>query len=297
MMHIGLVGCGRWGENILRDLRTLECKVSVVARSAESRGRAVTGGADVYPSITALPKVDGLVVATPTSTHYAVLLEALDRTICPIFCEKPLAPGFELVQRLHDAGRGRIFVMDKWRYHAGVELMRDIRTVGRFGPVIGIQTLRVQRSHSHADVLAAWTYLPHDIAIVREIAGGYPWFSHAVGDLDGNLMTMTLSSRSIPWATLEFSVRHAEHLREVRMHCADASVTLSSRRPAMLEVFRHKTNGVEMIPFADEMPLFRELKGFVAYLQGGGSPPKSGTPDAMAVADLIEQGLARAGAL
>jgi Trk K+ transport system NAD-binding subunit len=34
---VGLVGCGRWGRHILRDLVALGCEVHVVARSEESR--------------------------------------------------------------------------------------------------------------------------------------------------------------------------------------------------------------------------------------------------------------------
>ena len=44
-MVVGLVGCGRWGVHILRDLRALGCDVPVVARSDESVARAREGGA------------------------------------------------------------------------------------------------------------------------------------------------------------------------------------------------------------------------------------------------------------
>ena len=61
-MQVGLVGCGSWGQFILRDLRSLGCRVAVVARSAESRARA-DGAAVVVESIGELPEVDGIVVA------------------------------------------------------------------------------------------------------------------------------------------------------------------------------------------------------------------------------------------
>lgn len=47
MTKIGLVGCGNWSRHILRDLKTLGCHVSVVARSEESRSRAERGEADL----------------------------------------------------------------------------------------------------------------------------------------------------------------------------------------------------------------------------------------------------------
>ena len=38
--HVGLIGRGRWGQNLLRDLKSLGVRVTVVARSPESRSRA-----------------------------------------------------------------------------------------------------------------------------------------------------------------------------------------------------------------------------------------------------------------
>ncbi|MEP6916749.1 MAG: hypothetical protein ABJC89_13945 [Acidobacteriota bacterium] len=43
---VGLAGCGRWGSLLLRDLRALGARVSVVARTGDSRMRAQTGPAD-----------------------------------------------------------------------------------------------------------------------------------------------------------------------------------------------------------------------------------------------------------
>ena len=54
-MMIGLVGCGPWGANILRDLRTLGCEV-FVARNPSSVARVEAGLAhEVVRSIRAKP--------------------------------------------------------------------------------------------------------------------------------------------------------------------------------------------------------------------------------------------------
>ena len=67
---VALVGCGRWGRHVLRDLVTLGCEVVVTARSDESRARAEDGGAAlVVRSVADLPAVDGAVVCYPD--HHA----------------------------------------------------------------------------------------------------------------------------------------------------------------------------------------------------------------------------------
>jgi predicted dehydrogenase len=90
--ELSLVGCGTWGRHILRDLRTLGCRVHVVARSAESVERAREGGAaSIVGSVAELPAVNGHVVATPTSTHAAIVGELVATRAEPMFVEKPRA--------------------------------------------------------------------------------------------------------------------------------------------------------------------------------------------------------------
>ena len=99
-VSIGLVGCGEWGKHILRDLCTLGCEVAVVCRSAVSWKRAIDGGAaSIVKYLSDLPPVQGVVVATPTSTHFDVTQELLDRKI-PIFVEKPITNSTEQVLAL-----------------------------------------------------------------------------------------------------------------------------------------------------------------------------------------------------
>src|SRR3990172_4237793 len=87
---IGLIGCGRWGRNILRDLVSLDCEVVVVARSESSRSNArERGAAAICGMIDDLPPVAGLVVATSSPSHAEVVRALLERNV-PIFVEKPM---------------------------------------------------------------------------------------------------------------------------------------------------------------------------------------------------------------
>src|SRR6476661_5781395 len=100
-LKIGLVGCGRWGLNILRDLITLGAETHVVdiAQDAADRARHA-GAATAGPDIKALPPdCAGFVVATPTVTHAAVVESLLARRK-PVFVEKPLTSNVEDARRL-----------------------------------------------------------------------------------------------------------------------------------------------------------------------------------------------------
>src|SRR5688572_19179180 len=86
---LGLVGCGIWGRNILRDLKTLGHRVWVAEPSPEGRAAALGLADGVVGSLEEFPKVHGLIVATPASTHAAIVSAGLARGV-PILCEKPL---------------------------------------------------------------------------------------------------------------------------------------------------------------------------------------------------------------
>src|SRR5215204_4264575 len=112
--RVALVGCGRWGRHILRDLLSLGCEVPVLARSQASIERAREGGATkIVADVASLEGIDGVVVATPTATHAEVVEEALGLGV-PMFVEKPLTADVEFARRLAAAAPDRLFVMDKW---------------------------------------------------------------------------------------------------------------------------------------------------------------------------------------
>ena len=89
-MRIGLIGCGRWGRNILRDLKVLDVSVTVIDPDPAARMHASANGADaVFDDVRQARDVDGWIVATPSTSHAQVIGDLLPTGI-PIFCEKPL---------------------------------------------------------------------------------------------------------------------------------------------------------------------------------------------------------------
>ena len=52
MLNVGLIGAGRWGRLVLRDLVALGCRVSVVDPDGDARRAACDGGAAFVTQIT-----------------------------------------------------------------------------------------------------------------------------------------------------------------------------------------------------------------------------------------------------
>lgn len=293
-VQLGLFGCGRWGVNILRDLRALGCTVAVVDPSEEARRRATEGGAAVaVASGRDLPAVDGVVIATPTSTH-AQVIELVAALGVPLFCEKPLtadpATAAELARALND----RLFVLDKWRYHPGIEALRDVARSGEIGPVVGLRTARLGCGSAHSDVDPVWTLAPHDLSIGLEILGALPTPRHAVVEhLGGAVVGLSASLGEEPWMSIEVSVAHPAVRREVRLFCRDGVASLGDAYSDGICLVRFAHGGrsrplVERRPISTDLPLRRELSACLAHVHGGAPPRSSAADGARMVAALAE---------
>ncbi|HKX47039.1 MAG TPA: Gfo/Idh/MocA family oxidoreductase [Gaiellaceae bacterium] len=291
-MVVGLVGCGRWGRHILRDLVSLGCEVPVVARSDASRARAEEGGASaIVARIQELPAFDGVVVATTTSTHAAVVDEVLERG-APVFCEKPLTNDAGAAARLATSAPNRLFVMDKWRYHPGVLELAAIARERRLGDIFGITTTRLGWGNPHDDVDSVWVLAPHDLSIALEVLGALPRPSAAVASGDsGGLVSMSAFLRGQGWwHALDVSARAPERSRRVELHCAEGLAVLAGAWDNHVTVFRGEGADPEpeRIETPGELPLLAQLRAFVEHLQGGPPPRSSAAEGAAIVAALSE---------
>lgn len=299
-MVVGLVGCGRWGKHILRDLVTLGCEVPVVARSEESKARAVEGGASALVSrIAELPALDGVVVATTASTHAEVVEELLALAV-PVFCEKPLTSDPAAAAHLAERAPDTLFVMDKWRYHPGVLELGAIARERRLGGVSGMTTVRIGWGNPHDDVDAVWVLAPHDLSIALEVLGAVPRPVAAVAQMNGGGivgLSAVLDGESW-WHAFEVSVRSPERTRRVELHCDEGVAVLAGAWDAHVTVFRgdKPEPEPERIETPGELPLLAQLRVFVDHLQGG-PPPRSSAAEGAAIVAALEElrQLARSG--
>lgn len=289
-LPICLIGCGRWGSLILRDLKSLGCEVCVVAQTEDSQQKARCVGADkIVASIDEVVEARGFVVATPTVTHCAVVEGLLDRNL-PIFVEKPFTVDYESAIRIADLAGDRVFVMDKWRYHTGILKLAEIARSQLLGPVKGLKTTRTQLGQPHKDVDSVWILLPHDLSIALEIFGHVPQPVHAVGAGTSEGLTDLYSiCGKNPWHVSEISTRQAASRREVWLYCRDGVAHLDDSYSEQITISRSTADAsVEKLPFLQEMPLLAELKAFVNHVAGGPAP-KSSARQGAEIVGCIEQ--------
>jgi predicted dehydrogenase len=292
--RIGVAGYGKWGRNIVRDLLLLGAHVTVASRDEGRRQAALEAGAErVAASTTELPDdLDGLVVATATNTHAEVTEALLPRGI-PIYVEKPLTCDAEAAARLAELAPDRLFVMHKWRYHPGVQLLGELVRAGELGPLIGIRCTRVGWGNPHPDVDGVWILVPHDLSIALEIMGEIPEPRSAVAEIVGGTWAGLVGLLGdSPWFALESSAAHPIYRREIRVICRDGVAVLPDSYADHILVVRGEPNAgtreEEIRPISTEFPLLRELRAFLEHLDGG-PPPKSSAAEAAADVAAVER--------
>ncbi|HKP23723.1 MAG TPA: Gfo/Idh/MocA family oxidoreductase [Dongiaceae bacterium] len=282
MTRIGLVGCGAWGRHILRDLKQCGAVVHVVAPSEGSRQNAAANGADsIVNHLSDLPPVDGYIVAAPTGLH-AAIIEALLPSGRPIYTEKPLTADVASAQRIVDVGAERVFVMQKWRYHPGIERMRQEIVRGAIGEVLGIHIQRWGWGNPHTDVNAIWILFPHDLSVILHWLGDIPPVRFALPALPGAIGTAVIAQLGRvgePLITIDMSSSAPEHRRTFTVVGSAGSMELRDSYDTAIRVRRGAPGdpkaAVETIEIPSDMPLLLEVQAFLAHLDGGPPPMTS----------------------
>ena len=271
-IQVGLVGCGNWGKNILRDLVSLKVKVHVADPDPVAQKRAKSMGADqVVESSDQLADLDGYVLA-PLIPDLAREAKQLLVRSAPIFSEKTLCTTLADYDDLAAAGgSGRIFVMHKWEYHRGVQTLKQIADSGRIGDLQEIQCYRHNwaRDMHGGDVLTCIAV--HDLTIIRHILGEIPKPVYAsISSENGTPIRILALLGGGPRAFLSVSGRHANYFRTISLHGTNGAASLADALADHILV--RSESGEDKVFFENSMPLYDELAEFITYLQGGPAP-------------------------
>ena len=175
MIGVGVIGYGYWGPNLVRNFAENDGSrvVSVCDLSAQRLTAAQKRhpGVATTPDPTALiqnPAVDAVVIATPVSSHYGLVLQAL-RAGKHVLVEKPLADSSERSQELvEEACRRKLVLMvdHTFVYTGAVRKIKELITGGDLGEIFYYDSVRVNLGLFQHDVDVIWDLAVHDLSII-----------------------------------------------------------------------------------------------------------------------------------
>jgi predicted dehydrogenase len=180
---LAVVGLGYWGPNWIRNFYSLQCAKRLVAcdLSAERLGHVQ----NLYPNVQAVqkldsvlrdPEIEGVVIATPVSTHYKLARQCLEADKA-VVVEKPLAMSRAEAADLVRLARLRdrvLMVGHTFEYSGPVIKLRELITSGEIGEVLYISSIRANLGLFQHDVNVAWDLATHDISIILKLLGQMP---------------------------------------------------------------------------------------------------------------------------
>jgi predicted dehydrogenase len=182
-VRVAVVGLGYWGPNLVRNL--VELPEAELAYVCDLRDEALSGVMRRYPAvrgttsfeeILADPDVDGVVIATPVSTHHELACMAVEAGK-HLLVEKPLAASSREGEQLSEAASARDLVLmagHTFLYSPPVNVVRELIRSGDLGDIYFISTSRVNLGLHQSDTSVAWDLGPHDFAILQYWLGELP---------------------------------------------------------------------------------------------------------------------------
>jgi predicted dehydrogenase len=190
MVGIGIIGCGHWGPNYIRNFN--EIPDSNVLWCCDIDSSRLESIKQRFPNIRVTTQyedilndgyVNAVVVATPASTHYQITKACL-LSGKHVLVEKPMTTSVEsaehLIQIAEECQRvlmvGHIFL-----FNSGIRKMKEYITSGDFGEIYYLYSTRTNLGPVRHDVNVVWDLAPHDVSIFGYLLDKLPLRVSATG--------------------------------------------------------------------------------------------------------------------
>src|SRR6266853_4201008 len=308
-VSVGVVGCGYWGPNLIRNFRQLQdCNLKLMCDTSEQRLAHLKS---LYPEVEGHKDyghllngagLDAVIIATPVSPHHAMAKASLLAGQHP-FIEKPMASSAEECEELvHIADEKGLVLMigHTFLYSPAVRKIKEIVDRGDIGDIRYISSRRLNLGLFQKDINVAWDLAPHDISIILHILEEFPQVVNCQGNAHvtpgiEDVTNISLTFGHKRFATIQSSWLEPRKIREMtivgtrRMIVYDDLETnekiriydVRVERPAHYDTFAdfHYSYhyGDSYIPqIKQEEPLKAEMQHFLDCIEKGARPLTSG---------------------
>ncbi len=190
LLNVGVVGCGYWGPNLIRNFRSLpDCGMKSICDVSEDRLRHLKS---LYPDVQGETKyekllgdsgLDAIAIATSVKHHFPMAkasLEAGKHT----FIEKPMAASVAQCEELVALAKKQglvLMVGHTFLFSPPVRRIKELVDKGDIGDIRYISARRLNLGLFQKDINVAWDLAPHDISIILYIMAETPHRINCVG--------------------------------------------------------------------------------------------------------------------
>ncbi|HZF00396.1 MAG TPA: Gfo/Idh/MocA family oxidoreductase [Methylomirabilota bacterium] len=182
-IKVGVVGCGYWGPNLVRNFKSLpDCQLKMMCDTSKERLEHLRS---LYPDVERATDyefmlngigLDAVVIATAVKWHYPMAKASL-LAGKHTFIEKPMALSSAECEELIEIAQKKSVVLmtgHTFLYSPVVRKIREIVEHGDIGDIRYICARRLNLGLFQKDINVAWDLAPHDISIIQFIMGEPP---------------------------------------------------------------------------------------------------------------------------
>lgn len=205
MVNLAVIGCGYWGPNLIRNI--IACPKTNLSWVCDLDSARLQKTLAPYPTVQhtcdinkiLLDKsVQGVLIATPVSTHYALAKSILEHGK-HVFIEKPMTADLAQAESLVALAQKKdlqIMCDHTFCYTGAVRKIKDLLQANEIGDLLYYDSIRINLGLFQTDVNVIWDLAIHDVAIVDFLIGSTPISVNAQG------MAHTGTKENIAYMTL-----------------------------------------------------------------------------------------------
>lgn len=189
-INIGVIGCGYWGPNLIRNFAENEnavlswmCDVDEKRLSSLSRRFPASHISTDYKELLNDSSLDAVVIATPVGTHYKLVKEALNAGK-HVLVEKPFTANVRDAEELIELANKQnlnVMVDHTFVYTGAVRKIKEIVAKGELGELLYFDSVRINLGLFQRDINVVWDLAPHDLSIMDYLIERQPVSVTATG--------------------------------------------------------------------------------------------------------------------
>ncbi len=286
MTTLALIGVGAWGKHYITTAQELSgVRISdICARHNDSLDpyRAEYEVTTNYKDILSKKNIDGVIIATPASTHYRVARDFLQEGH-HVLIEKPVSQHVSEIEELEFLARKNnliAMVGHEYVYNTAFQKVKEL--LGKIGDICYVSGVDGNLGPIREDISPLWDWSPHMISMLIGIFGMYPQIVNAHGVKIDQKKNFFISSQ----ITLSFGERIPVFLRVGSLEIpkkrtlsivgTNGTIVFDDLALHKVHMYAYKDfvakQTQKQVRYNNEKPLVSQLKAFIKSIKTGTQP-------------------------
>ncbi len=287
MITLALIGFGRWGKNYINTISNLSsCELPEEFIKTSN-----------YKDLFAFDNIDGIIIATPSSTHFKIAKEFLEKGF-NVLIEKPMTTNYKdalELSKIVDKYKNIVMVGHIYLYSpAFLRVKKLIKSIGRIKYIL---TEGMNYGPIRTDVSALWDWGPHDISMAIGLLGSLPQEVSAYGlsSLRPNTEFYDMCNLKLKFPNDIYCFINIGWLSPVKKRSMiivgeKNTIVFDDTIEKKVALISNSSAGKEINypPFSKEQPLAAEISSFVNLIGNKEKINKSGLKMGLDVVKVLE---------